>query len=52
MSGVAYTTGSGRHKEIHLSTDYIDGVDKERLKDEIEGVVRHEMVCAPPFTAR
>lgn len=52
MSGVAYTTGSGRHKEIHLSTDYIDDVDKERLKDEIEGVVRHEMVCAPPFTAR
>lgn len=52
MSGVAYTAGSSRHKEIHLSTDYIDGVDKERLKDEIEGVVRHEMVCALPFTAR
>ena len=52
MAGVAYTTGNSKHKEIHLSTDYIDTVDKKRLKDEIEGVVRHEMVRPPPFTAR
>lgn len=47
MSGVAYTTGSdldGDHKEIHFSLDYINGIPSARLKDEIQGVLVHEMV--------
>lgn len=47
MGGVAYTTGSeidDDHKEIHFSTDYIGGLSPERVKYEIIGVVRHEMV--------
>ncbi|KAF1996634.1 BSP-domain-containing protein [Amniculicola lignicola CBS 123094] len=47
MSGVAYTTGldiDSDHKEIHLSTDYISRVDQNRVKEEINGVLVHEMV--------
>lgn len=47
MPGVAYTTGKDLdddHKEIHFSTDYIAGIPKERRKDEMLGVIRHEMV--------
>ncbi|MCJ1271608.1 hypothetical protein MMC22_011510 [Lobaria immixta] len=50
MPGVAYTTGSSLdddHKEIHLSMDYIDSVPSEpsnRQRDEIQGVLVHEMV--------
>ena len=47
MSGVAYTTGSdldGDHKEIHFSLDYINGIPSARQKDEIQGVLVHEMV--------
>lgn len=47
MEGIAYTTGSeldDDHKEIHLSTDYIGSVSAERVRNEILGVVRHEMV--------
>ncbi len=47
MSGVAYTTGSdldGDHKEIHFSLDYINGISSARQKDEIQGVLVHEMV--------
>lgn len=47
MGGVAYTTGSeldGDHKEIHFSLDYINGLPSARQKDEIQGVLVHEMV--------
>ncbi|KAJ8112798.1 hypothetical protein OPT61_g4915 [Boeremia exigua] len=47
MDGVAYTTGldlDDDHKEIHLSTKYIEYVSESRRKDEIHGVIVHEMV--------
>lgn len=47
MDGVAYTTGldiDDDHKEIHLSTRYIEHVSESRQKEEINGVVVHEMV--------
>jgi len=47
MEGVAYTTGSeldDDHKEIHLSTDYINHTPETRQKEEIQGVIVHEMV--------
>ena len=47
MPGVAYTTGSdldGDHKEIHFSLDYINGIPSVRQKDEVQGVLVHEMV--------
>ena len=50
MSGVAYTTGSSLdddHKEIHFSLEYINQVPSDpsdRQRDEIQGVLVHEMV--------
>ncbi|KAF2502988.1 BSP-domain-containing protein, partial [Lophium mytilinum] len=47
MGGVAYTTGKDfddDHKEIHFSTDYINGIAEGRKKEEMLGVIRHEMV--------
>lgn len=47
MGGVAYTTGSDLdddHKEIHFSLDYINGIPSARQKEEIQGVLVHEMV--------
>jgi hypothetical protein len=47
MGGVAYTTGldiDDDHKEIHLSTDYINSVPDGRKKEEMQGVIVHEMV--------
>lgn len=48
IDGVAYTTGSDLdddHKEIHFSLDYIRGIaPQERQRDEIKGVLVHEMV--------
>lgn len=47
MDGVAYTTGSDvddDHKEIHFSTDYIASIPEARRKEEMLGVVTHEMV--------
>lgn len=47
MEGVAYTTGldiDDDHKEIHLSTKYIEFVPESRQKEEIIGVMVHEMV--------
>ena len=47
MPGVAYTTGTeldDEHKEIHLSLDYVRGIDGRRRAEEILGVLRHEMV--------
>jgi len=44
MPGVAYTTGSASHKEIHFSLDYIKEQSKSRLRAEIMGVLVHEVV--------
>lgn len=45
MRGVAYTTGDAAHKEIHLSADYVGGLEAgAAAAREIEGVVLHEMV--------
>jgi hypothetical protein len=47
MGGVAYTTGNwmdGDNKEIHLSAEYVLGQSEERARDEIRGVLVHEMV--------
>ncbi|KAH6629395.1 peptidase of plants and bacteria-domain-containing protein [Boeremia exigua] len=47
MDGVAYTTGldiDDDHKEIHLSTKYIEHISESRRKEEINGVLVHEMV--------
>jgi hypothetical protein len=47
MDGVAYTTGldiDDDHKEINLSTKYIESVPESRQKEEIMGVLVHEMV--------
>jgi hypothetical protein len=43
MDGVAYTTGTHAHKQIHISCQHI--VNSEaRAKEEIEGVLVHEAV--------
>ena len=47
MDGVAFTKGSDLdhdHKEIHFSLDYINETPSARQKDEIQGVLVHEMV--------
>jgi hypothetical protein len=47
MDGVAYTTGldiDQDHKEIHLSTNYLEMIPESRQKEEIMGVLVHEMV--------
>lgn len=47
MDGVAYTKGSDLdhdHKEIHFSLDYINATSSARQRDEIQGVLVHEMV--------
>ncbi|RMZ70037.1 plant basic secretory [Pyrenophora seminiperda CCB06] len=47
MDGVAYTTGldlDNDHKEIHLSTTYLSSINESRQKEEIMGVLVHEMV--------
>ena len=54
MGGVAYTTGSdldSDHKEIHFSLDYIRGIASDRKKDEIMGVLTHEMVHCYQYDA-
>ena len=43
MAGVAHTLGSDIYKEIHFSLDYIHKTPP-RAKDEIHGVLVHEMV--------
>lgn len=47
MDGVAYTVGtqaSDAAKEIHFSLDYISRISADRLKNEISGVLVHELV--------
>ncbi|KAI5781450.1 peptidase of plants and bacteria-domain-containing protein, partial [Geopyxis carbonaria] len=46
MDTLAYTTGTARAKEIHLSSSYLAQLTLtgQALADEILGVVRHEMV--------
>jgi len=34
----------GDNKEIHFSADYVRGQSEERCRDEIRGVIVHEMV--------
>ncbi|EON69241.1 hypothetical protein W97_08501 [Coniosporium apollinis CBS 100218] len=47
MPGVAFTRSldlDADHKEIHLSTDYVSHIPESRRRDELLGVLRHEMV--------
>ncbi|KAF1850727.1 BSP-domain-containing protein [Cucurbitaria berberidis CBS 394.84] len=47
MDGVAYTTGrdiDDDHKEIHINTKYISQISESRQKEEMLGVLVHEMV--------
>jgi hypothetical protein len=54
--GVAHTRGSeldDEHKEIHLSTDHVRGIAPAgRVRDEVVGVVCHEMVHCWQWDAR
>lgn len=43
MDGVAHTMGSDIYKEIHFSLEWI-AQHAHRAKDEIQGVLVHEMV--------
>jgi hypothetical protein len=55
FEGVAFTTGKAiddDHKEIHLSTDFIASIAPERRKQELRGVVVHEMVHCWQWAAR
>jgi hypothetical protein len=63
MDGIAYTSGSDTHKEIHFSVDYIlafadkpapapeDGQRTLRVKNEVYGVVTHEVVHCYQYNA-
>ena len=54
MGGVAYTKGSeldDDHKEIHLSMRHIAN-NKDRVKEEVMGVLTHEAVHCFQFNAK
>ncbi|KAH9937386.1 peptidase of plants and bacteria-domain-containing protein [Fomitopsis serialis] len=51
MPGVAYTTGSRTHKEIHFSVNHIQK-SAARAREEILGVLTHEMVHCFQYNAR
>ncbi|SCV70627.1 BQ2448_3389 [Microbotryum intermedium] len=47
IDGVAYTQSiplDPEHKEIHFSADYVHGIDSARIRDEIRGIIVHELV--------
>lgn len=50
FDGIAYTFGTHVDKEIHLSLDYI-ARSTPRAKDEIEGVLVHEVVHCYQYNA-
>lgn len=55
FEGVAFTTGKeidDDHKEIHLSTDYVAKIPPERRKQELTGVIVHEMVHCWQWAAK
>jgi len=51
MDGVAYTFGEHTNKEIHFSLDYIKH-SENRAKDEIDGVLTHEVVHCFQYNAK
>lgn len=51
MPGCAHTMGSDVYKEIHLSLDYVQS-SASRAKDEILGVITHEMVHCFQFNGK
>jgi hypothetical protein len=51
MDGVAYTFGSDNKKEIHFSLDHIKN-SENRAKDEIDGVLTHEVVHCFQYDAK
>jgi hypothetical protein len=51
MEQLAYTSGSNTHKEIHFSLDWINR-NSHRAKDEIMGVLTHEVVHCYQYDAR
>ncbi|VDB84182.1 unnamed protein product [Peniophora sp. CBMAI 1063] len=51
MDGVAYTTGTHTHKQIHLNSQHVVN-SSSRLRDEIMGVLVHEAVHCFQHNAR
>jgi len=51
LDGVAHTFGSHTSKEIHFSLDHIKNSEK-RAKDEIDGVLTHEVVHCYQYNAK
>lgn len=51
MTVPAYTTGSATHKEIHLSLEHVRN-SASRARDEIVGIVTHEMVHCYQYNAK
>ena len=51
MDGVAHTHGSHTSKEIHFSLDHIKN-SENRAKDEIDGVLTHEIVHCFQYNAK
>ena len=51
MEGVAYTFGTDKHKEIHFSLDYIKNSAVKCARDEIMGVLVHEVVHCYQYDA-
>ena len=55
MDGVAYTCGSdldSDHKEIHVNLEYVASIAPNRRKDELLGVLTHEVVHCYQYDGR
>lgn len=55
MDGVAYTCGSdldSDHKEIHVNLGYVASIAPNRRKDELMGVLTHEIVHCYQYDGR